>query len=375
MYSAGSQKMTVSFATQAVSYLEDRADGGFAWNVAYDLSANGSAVNVELRIDLVGANPGATAEVWEKGAEAIWNEKVFFSDGKQLYAFTFDVDFVNSNAHHTVEVHAGAGRDDMANWYLQQPDWGQDFLDEIGAHEMGHMLGNFDEYAGGATFGGFTTTGTLMSDLSLVGFADYVFGIEFFAEQASGQTLSAVLADLGTAGTDTIRGGAGLDGIYGLAGNDRISGLGGADFINGGGGADVLAGGGGKDTLIGANGNDRMNGGGGSDLLDGGLGFDTFVFSAALGKSNIDTIASFDTANDTIELDNATFTGLRGTTLAASAFHIGASAADAGDRVIFNANSGALLFDADGRGGDAAIQFAVIETLTGSLSASDFAII
>ena len=367
--------MTISFATQAVNYLEDRADGGFAWNVAYDLSANRSAVNVELRVDLVGANPGATAEVWEKGAEAIWNEKVFFSDGKQLYQFTFDVDFVNSNAHHTVEVHAGAGRDDMANWYLQQPDWGQDFLDEIGAHEMGHMIGNFDEYAGGATIGGFTTTGTLMSDLSMAGFAEHVFGVEFFAEQASGQTLSAVLAELGTAGADTIRGGSGLDGVYGLGGNDRISGLAGADFISGGVGSDTLAGGGGRDTLIGANGNDRLNGGNASDLLDGGLGFDSFIFNSVLGNANIDTIVNFVTVNDTIELDNAIFTGLAGTTLAASAFRIGANAADASDRIIFNSNTGALLFDADGRGGDAAIQFAVIETLTGSLSASDFAII
>jgi serralysin len=44
--------------------------------------------------------------------------------------------------------------------------------------------------------------------------------------------------------------------------------------------------------------------------------------------------------------------------LAASAFHIGAAAADALDRIIYNSTTGALSFDADGVGGAAAVQFA-----------------
>ncbi len=47
-----------------------------------------------------------------------------------------------------------------------------------------------------------------------------------------------------------------------------------------------------------------------------------------LGASNVDTISDFNVAQDTIQADNAIFTGLGGAgALAASAFHIGAGSA------------------------------------------------
>jgi Ca2+-binding RTX toxin-like protein len=45
------------------------------------------------------------------------------------------------------------------------------------------------------------------------------------------------------------------------------------------------------------------------------------------------------------------------------------------DRIIYNAANGAQLYDADGRGGVAAIQIETITGLTGSLSAADFLVI
>jgi Ca2+-binding RTX toxin-like protein len=66
-------------------------------------------------------------------------------------------------------------------------------------------------------------------------------------------------------------------------------------------------------------------------------------------------IQDFVSADDIVVLDNAVFTGL-----AAGAFRTGAAAADASDRIIYSSTTGALLFDLDGLGGVAAVQFATL---------------
>ena len=68
------------------------------------------------------------------------------------------------------------------------------------------------------------------------------------------------------------------------------------------------------------------------------------------------------------------FTGLANGTLAADAFRIGAAAADATDRIIYNSATGALLFDADGSGAGAAVQFATLDTGL-AMTASEFFVI
>jgi Ca2+-binding RTX toxin-like protein len=75
-------------------------------------------------------------------------------------------------------------------------------------------------------------------------------------------------------------------------------------------------------------------------------------------------------------LDNAVFTAFASEgALSAGAFAIGTSATEADDRIIFNASTGALLYDADGSGADLAIEFATLIGLTGTLTAVDFTII
>ncbi len=118
-----------------------------------------------------------------------------------------------------------------------------------------------------------------------------------------------------------------------------------------------------------------LNGKLGSDTLNGGNGQDSFVFDTALGAANVDTILTFITADDTIVLENAIFAALGVGALAAGAFNTGAAATQADDRIIYDGVSKALLYDADGVGGVAAIQFASITNLGGVLSAADFSII
>lgn len=119
-----------------------------------------------------------------------------------------------------------------------------------------------------------------------------------------------------------------------------------------------------------------LNGLEGSDRLTGGGGADAFLFTTAPGPANVDVITDFGvSSNDTIRLDNAIYAALGAAgALAASAFVIGAAAADASDRIIYNSATGALLYDSDGTGAAAAVQFA---TLTNGLALanSDFIVI
>ncbi|MEQ1951493.1 calcium-binding protein [Mesorhizobium sp. CN2-181] len=222
-------------------------------------------------------------------------------------------------------------------------------------------------------------------------------------------------------GIDNVTGSALADVLVGNNAANILMGMGGADKLNGGGGIDTasyagasgavvvslanpaintgdaagdsfkaienLFGSGFNDSVFGDNGNNAINGGagsdtikgyGGNDTLTGGAGVDFFVFNSALDMAtNVDAIADFNVAADTIQLDNAVFTALAATgTLAASAFKdIAVAAKDADDRVIYNSDTGALYYDADGSGGTFGnVKFA---TLTGApdLTAADFVVI
>lgn len=88
------------------------------------------------------------------------------------------------------------------------------------------------------------------------------------------------------------------------------------------------------------------------------------MFTTAPGVGNVDTITDYNVANDTIWLSRAVFTGIGDAinSLSRSAFVVGAQAADASDRIIYNNLTGALSWDVDGAGGAAAVQFAQLST-------------
>ncbi|MFD1332455.1 calcium-binding protein [Methylopila musalis] len=130
-----------------------------------------------------------------------------------------------------------------------------------------------------------------------------------------------------------------------------------------------------SNTLIGNAGANLLDGGRDFDVLTGGAGADTFRFSTKLSYTNFDVITDFTVGEDRIALDNTRFHGLIEGTLAADAFVIGSKAADADDRIIYNSQSGALLFDRDGSGSAyKAIAFASVSSGL-SLGAADFLVI
>ncbi|MCX7300076.1 MAG: calcium-binding protein [Rhodobacterales bacterium] len=232
-------------------------------------------------------------------------------------------------------------------------------------------------------------------------------------------TLGANIETLELIGSDDINGAGntGANTLLGNASDNRLSGRAGDDTLDGGDGNDILRGGAGNDrfitdgddtliesadsgtdtvqsaqsftlgtnfenltlsgaanasgtgnaaanTITGNAGNNTLNGLTGNDTLDGSAGADSFVFSTALGSTNIDSINNFSAADDTFRLDDAVFTGLAVGTLAGSAFasNTTGNAGDATDRIIYESDTGKVFFDTDGTGAAAKVQFATIST-------------
>ena len=120
-----------------------------------------------------------------------------------------------------------------------------------------------------------------------------------------------------------------------------------------------------SNQLNGGAGNDILNGEAGNNTLTGGAGKDYFQFKAAdhIAAGNIDTITDFSVIDDTIKLAKTVFTIFTNpnpSAISASQFIIGSKALDVDDFIIYNDTTGELLYDADGSGSDAAVQFAMI---------------
>jgi hypothetical protein len=177
----------------------------------------------------------------------------------------------------------------------------------------------------------------------------------------------------GTSSHDTLRGTISNDIIEGLGGDDHLHGLDGNDILRGGDGYDFLTGDSGNDTLDGGALDDWFYGGVGNDVLTGGTGADRFVFDAALNATtNVDRITDFTTGSDKIWLNYSVFNKLTvNGALNASMLRIGSAAADSNDYIIYNKDTGALIYDSNGSAAGGAVQFATIGKGL-NLTASDF---
>lgn len=126
--------------------------------------------------------------------------------------------------------------------------------------------------------------------------------------------------------------------------------------------------------LSGNDGANWLDGKLGRDILTGYGGADTFAFTTKVDGDNADLFVGFEVGIDKIALDDAVFTALTAGALPESAFHIGREAADADDRILYEASTGNLFYDPDGTGPLASQYFASMHEGL-SLSASDFIVI
>ena len=117
----------------------------FGGPISYDIGFSKAAgYSVSMNLQLTGFDPGpAIKQLWETGTERIWTTHDRFTK-----PILFDLRFSDQNPNHVVTVKPGAGRGDINTWFAGWPagtgspaPW---------AHEVGHFLGNYDEYPGGA---------------------------------------------------------------------------------------------------------------------------------------------------------------------------------------------------------------------------------
>ncbi len=157
-----------------------------------------------------------------------------------------------------------------------------------------------------------------------------------------------------------------------LAGTEAIDGTGNAlaNTIGGNDAANLLVGGAGDDILSGEDGADTLSGGAGSDRMRGGEGADLFLLDMAPGDGR-ETILDFEAGIDRLGFVAAAFPdlGLPGQ-LDAALFHAGSSAGTAAHRILYDARTRLLSYDADGAGGADAVTIALVRS-TGSISAAD----
>ena len=206
---------------------------------------------------------------------------------------------------------------------------------------------------------------------------------------------------IGGAGNDTLIGGAGADSMVGGSGDDTyyvdnvgdviddypdegqdlgiasisvdlrdygqhvedLTLTGSADLDGEGNARDnTIIGNAGDNALDGAVGDDTLIGGGGNDTMTGGSGVDTFQFNDP--NDGVIEITDLDLgAGEQLSLNAAGFEAIvtaAGNTLHAKEFHLGATATAAEHRILYDAGSGAVFYDADGNGGAGAVQFAQI---------------
>jgi hypothetical protein len=133
-------------------------DGG-AWDSKYKIGFTDGTLTIDIAILLIptaGVDPDVLAQrkvQWETGIEDIWSDAYEIAEGSNLYPIQVNVDWVTDplEADYIVAVYPGSGNVTMSAWYLENPSgWGNDYHDEIAAHEAGHYMGLYDEYPGGA---------------------------------------------------------------------------------------------------------------------------------------------------------------------------------------------------------------------------------
>ncbi len=146
-------------------------------------------------------------------------------------------------------------------------------------------------------------------------------------------------------------------------------------------------------TFIGTTQDDRFVSNGGHDTLTGGSGSDTFVFGKIwtqtvtgdddevqwyenvgvdLTNDDTDTITDFASGVDKIELNTDQFASLVG--FNAGNLVIGTGPLDADDYLVFNTSTNTLQYYADGNGGSAAIDIAIL-TGVSSITAADIVVV
>lgn len=148
-----------------------RGSGSSAWTYSYDIGLidNILTIDVDVRLMIDAMFPPdpvsfpTLASRWQNGIESIWSTDRF------SIPIEFNVDWVTENYDYAVTVTNAAPRWSLLHWYtIGAGGWGDAYQEEVATHEYGHMIGLYDEYAGGILDPNthFINTGGLMHTLN-----------------------------------------------------------------------------------------------------------------------------------------------------------------------------------------------------------------
>lgn len=163
---------------------------------------------------------------------------------------------------------------------------------------------------------------------------------------AAGDVFSQIENLAGSDYNDEITGSRSMNTLWGRAGDDTLFGFGGCDIIYGGAGNDRIEGGLRNDTLLGDDGADVLIGGSGYDKMTGGDGADRFYLNGP--GDGVDTIFDFQHDADKLVLNS-----MLGIDRLADIDFVSGSrphAVGTGPALLYNSDTGALWYDADGAG-------------------------
>ncbi|MYM65612.1 PEP-CTERM sorting domain-containing protein [Pseudoduganella sp. FT55W] len=155
----GSENISGSRTTPAYgdADLKDNAGnagpfGPYSWDYSYTRSFDGTKLVKDIQIDFSfdaglnysDAQKTAYINAVTTGVEGMWNNKYAIKDTATGKLIPILVDITTDGPfNQKVQVHSGTGRADMTNWYTGDGA-------SVNAHEVGHMMGLYDEYIGGA---------------------------------------------------------------------------------------------------------------------------------------------------------------------------------------------------------------------------------
>ena len=144
------QRAIVQRQDQQVTQSHQVSDGPYGWTSAYDVHVTDAEVTVTIGAQVnpdAGVTPAQVQRVKNVTATEFlryWDSRFNLKDAAgNARPLRVRLDFGSAAPHLQIALHAGAGRDDLANWFVDS-----DPIDR--AHELGHQLGLKDEYVDAA---------------------------------------------------------------------------------------------------------------------------------------------------------------------------------------------------------------------------------